>query len=243
MKNIFINKVKFLKQNFFSWTNFFSIRMLSKHFFFSIKINKDQIKYFLELKNTLSRENFLWSGDWDKKLIKISKYRNYNVNYNSVFQIYKDNISYKKSDEFLNKLQEIKDGKKYTRLKNINNLNNYFLSLDRLKDSLKKNGYLSQTKLKNKRKNNKILKEKYGEDEIGVVIGRNGEIIKLEDKYGGTHRFALCQILNIKNIIVNVKAIHSTFLSSEDIKEIINEKDKEYLKLLVKRKLKLKKLK
>ena len=243
MKNIFINKIKFLKLNFFRWINFFSIRMFSKHFFFSIKINKNQIKYFLELKNTLSRENFLWNGDWDKKVIKISKYRNFSINYNSVFQIYKDNISYKKSDEFLNKLQQIKDGKKYTRLKNVNNLNNYFLSLDRLKDSLKKNGYLSQTKLKNKRKYDKILKEKFGEDEIGVVIGRNGEIIKLEDKYGGTHRFALCQILNIKNIIVNVKAIHSTFLSSEDIKEIINEKDKEYLKLLVKRKLKLKKLK
>ena len=240
MKNIFINKIKFLKLNFFRWINFFSIRMLSKHFFFSIKINKNQIKYFLELKNTLSRENFLWNGDWDKKVIKISKYRNFSTNYNSVFQIYKDNINYKRSDEFLNKLQQIKDGKKYIRFKNINNLNNYFLSLDRLKDSLKKNGYLSQTKLKNKRKYNKILNKKYGEDEIGVVIGRNGELIKLEDKYGGTHRFALCQILSIKNIIVNVKAIHSTFLSSEDLKEIINQKDKEYLKLLVKRKLKLK---
>ena len=243
MKNIFINKIKFLNKIFFWWINFFSIKMLSKHFFFSMKINKDQIKYFLELKNTLSRKNFLWNGDWDKKMIKISKYRNYSVNYNSVFQIYKDNISYKKSDEFLKKLQLINDGKKKLRVKNINDLNNYFLSLDRLKDSLKKNGYLSQTKLKNKRKYNKILKEKYGEDEIGVVIGRNGEIIKLEDKYGGTHRFALCQILNIKNIIINVKAIHSTFLSSEDLKEIINKKDKEYLKLLVKRKLKLKKLK
>ncbi len=240
MKNILINKIEFLKQNFFRWINFFSIRMLSKHFFFSIKINKDQIKYFLELKNTLSRENFLWNGDWDKKVIKISKYRNFNVNYNSVFQIYKDKISYKKSDEFLKKLQQIKDGKKKLRIKNINNLNNYFLSLDRLKNSLKKNGYLSQTKLKNKRKYNKILKEKYGDDEIGVVIGRNGEIIKLEDKYGGTHRFALCQILNIKNIIINVKAIHSTFLSFEDLKQITNKKDKEYLKLLVKRKLKLK---
>ena len=240
MKNIFINKVMFLKQNFLRWINFLSIRMLSKHFFLSIKINKDQIKYFLELKNTLSRENFLWNGDWDKKVIKISKYRNFSVNYNSVFQIYKDNISYKKSDEFLNKLQQIKDGKKYIRFKNINSLNNYFLSLDRLKDSLKKKGYLSQTKLKNKRKYDKILKEKFGEDEIGVVIGRNGEIIKLEDKYGGTHRFALCQILNIKNIIVNVKAIHSAFLSSEDLKEIINKNDKEYLKLIVKRKLKLK---
>ena len=140
MKNIFINKIKFLNKIFFWWINFFSIKMLSKHFFFSMKINKDQIKYFLELKNTLSRKNFLWDGDWDKKMIKISKYRNYSVNYNSVFQIYKDNINYKKSDEFLKKLQQIKDGKKKLRVKNINDLNNYFLSLDRLKDSLKKNG-------------------------------------------------------------------------------------------------------
>ena len=138
MKNIFINKIKFLNKIFFWWINFFSIKMLSKHFFFSMKINKDQIEYFLELKNTLNRKNFLWNGDWDKKMIKISKYRNYSVNYNSVFQIYKDNISYKKSDEFLKKLQQIKDGKKKLRVKNIKDLNNYFLSLDRLKDSLKK---------------------------------------------------------------------------------------------------------
>ena len=240
MKSIINNKIEFFKKIFFWLFNFFSIRMLSKHFFFSIKINIDQIKYFLELKNTLSRKNFLWNGDWDKKMIEISKYKNFNINYNSVFQIYKDNITYKKSDEYLKKLQQIKEGKKKLRIKNINDLNNYFLSLDRLKDSLKKNGYLSQIKLNNKRKKNKILNEKYGDDEIGVVIGRNGEIIKLEDKYGGTHRFALCQILNIKDVIVNVKAIHVAFLSSKDLKKIIDKKDKEYLKLLVKKKLKLK---
>jgi hypothetical protein len=213
--------------------------MSSKDFFFSIKIDTDKIKYFLELKNTLNRHNFLWDGDWDKKKIEITKYRKFNINYNSVFQIYKESMNYKKSDEFIYKAKQIKNGKKISRVKNINELNNYFLSLEDLKNSLKKNGYLSQSKLKNKRKNHEFLKKKYGDDEIGVVIGRNGELIKLENKYGGTHRFALCKVFKIKKIIVNIKAIHSDLLNAKDLRTILNTKNSKHLKLLVKDKLKL----
>ena len=220
-------------------SNFFSIRMLSKHFFFSIKIDTNEIKYFLELKNTLNRQNFLWKGDWDEKKIEIKKYRKFNINYKSVFQIYKEGVYYKRSEEYLYKSRKIKNGKKISRVKNIHELNNYFLLLDRLKNSLKKNGYLSQSNLNDKRKNHEILKKKYGDDEIGVIIGRNGEIIKLEDKYGGTHRFALCKILKIKKIIVNVKAIHSDLLNAKDLRTILNTKNLKHLKLLVKDKLKL----
>ena len=220
-------------------SNFFLVRAQSKYFFFSIKIDIDEIKYFLELKNTLNRKNFLWKGDWDKKKIEITKYREFNINYNSVFQIYKEGVYYKKSDEYIYKSNQIKNGKKISRVKNIHELNNYFLSLDNLKNSLKKNGYLSQTKLKDKRKNHEILKEKYGDDEIGVIIGRNGEIIKLENKYGGTHRFAFCKVLKIKNIIVNVKAIHNDFFNPKDLRKILNTKNSKYLKSLVKDKLKL----
>ena len=220
-------------------SNFFLVSSQSKYFFFSIKIDLDKVKYFLELKNTLNRHNFLWDGDWDKKKIEITKYRKFNINYNSVFQIYKEGVCYKRSDEYLYKSRKIKNGKKISRVKNIHELNNYFLSIDRLKNSLKKNGYLSQSNLNYKRKNHKILKEKYGDDEIGVVIGRNGEIIKLENKYGGTHRFALCKILKIKNIIVNVKAIHSDLLNPKDLRTILNTKNSKYLKSLVKYKLKL----
>ena len=194
----------------------------------------------MELKNTLNRQNFLWKGDWDEKKIEIEKYRKFNINYKSVFQIYKEGINYKKSDEYLYKSKQIKNGKKISRVKNIHELNNYFLSLDRLENSLKKNGYLSQSNLNDKRKNHEILKEKYGDDEIGVIIGRNGEIIKLEDKYGGTHRFALCKILKIKKIIVNIKAIHGALLDSEDLKIILIKKDKKNLKSLIKRKLNIK---
>ena len=102
-------------------SNFFSIRMLSKHFFFSIKIDTNEIKYFLELKNTLNRQNFLWKGDWDEKKIEIEKYRKFNINYKSVFQIYKEGINYKKSDEYLYKSKQIKNGKKYQELKRFMN--------------------------------------------------------------------------------------------------------------------------
>jgi len=119
-------------------SNFFLVSSQSKYFFFSIKIDIDEIKYFLELKNTLNRHNFLWGGNWDKKKIEITKYRKFNINYNSVFQIYKEGVHYKRSDEYLFKSKQIKNGKNISRVKNIHELNNYFLSLDRLKNSLKK---------------------------------------------------------------------------------------------------------
>ena len=81
-----------------------------------------------------------------------------------------------------------------------------------VKNSLKKNGYLSQSNLNYKRENHKILKKKYGNDEIGVVIGRNGEIIKLKNKYNGTNRLEFKKKLNIKNNKLNIKDIHNDIL-------------------------------
>ena len=103
-------------------SNFFLVSSQSKYFFFSIKIDLDKVKYFLELKNTLNRHNFLWDGDWDKKKIEITKYRKFNINYNSVFQIYKEGVYYKRSDEYLYKSRKIKNGKKYQESKIFMNL-------------------------------------------------------------------------------------------------------------------------
>ena len=94
---------------------------------------------------------------------------------------------------------------------------------------MKQFGYKSQQELKND-------KRKY--DEIGVVIDRDGEIIKLEDKFGGTHRFALCKILKINKIIVSVKAIHRSLLEKDDLKKILTNNDKLYMESLLKKKIK-----
>ena len=104
-------------------------------------------------------------------------------------------------------------------------LDNYFQSLESLKNNLDKYGYKSQMELQNDNKN----------DEIGVVIDRYGEIIKLEDKFGGTHRFALCKILGIKKITVSIKAIHKSLIKEEIIKKIINENDKYQMEFMIKK--------
>ena len=104
-------------------------------------------------------------------------------------------------------------------------------SLVYILSSLNQFGYKSQLELNNNKKN----------DEIGVVIGSNGEIIKLEDKFGGTHRFALCKLLEIKQIIVSVKAIHKSLLEKSDIKKVITQKNNEYIVSLLKNRIKVKK--
>jgi hypothetical protein len=211
-KNFFYKIYKLFKKLFFY--------KKKNNYLFSLQIELKNIKYFLKLEDALSRENFIWSGDWDKRKKNISTYRKYNINYNSIFQIYRDKIFYKKSDEYKYKSRLIKKGKKIARGKTIEELDEYFLFLDDLKNSLKNFGYQNQIKLKSKNKN----------DEIGVVIGRDGEIIKLEDKFGGTHRFGLCKVLNIKKVYINVKAIHDKFIKKNNLEKKINIKDKKKLK-------------
>jgi len=211
------------------FNHYFSFNENAYNYFFNLKVNINKINFFLELKNFKDKNSFIWDGDWDKQKIKITKYRKYNINYNSMFQIYKEKINFKKSDEYKFKLQQIKSGKNTARGKTINQLDDYFASLNNLKNSLKKRGYLSQSQLSSVRKN----------DEIGVVIGRNGEIIKIEDKFGGTHRFAICKIFKINHIIVNVKAIHKSLINTDELKKILVNKDKKKLEDKIKKKLRI----
>ena len=221
--------IKFIKKliNFIRYILF--RKNLSNKFLFNLNIDINKINYFLELKNTLDRNNFFWDGDWDRKKISLSEYRNFSISFNSIFQIYEENKKYEECDEFKKKAELIIKGKKTGRANSIFELKNYFESLDQLKESLKQFGYKSQQELKNDKK-------KY--DEIGVVIDRDGEIIKLEDKFGGTHRFALCKILKINKIIVSVKAIHRSLLEKDDLKKILTNNDKLYMESLLKKKIK-----
>ena len=220
-----INYIKILPDQL---NYFFFNKISSKNRIFNLKINTNKIKYFLELKNANNKNNFLWNGDWDNKKIDISDYRNYSDSYNSIYQIYKENKNFKDCDEYKVKAKLISEEGKSGRGESLNELNEYFKSLDKLKISLSQNGYKSQLELKNDSKKN---------DEIGVVIGSNFEIIKLQDKFGGTHRFALCKLLEIKEIIVSVKAIHKSILEKKDIRKIIISDDKKYIVSLLKDKI------
>ena len=209
---------------------FFLNKVSSKKHIFNLKIDTNKIKYFLELKNANNKSNFLWDGDWDNKKKDISDYRNYSDSYNSIFQIYEENKDFKECNEYKVKAKLILEEGKSGRGKNLSELDDYFKSLDELKTSLSLNGYKSQLELKNNNKKN---------DEIGVVIGSNFEIIKLQDKFGGTHRFAFCKLLKIKEIIVSVKAIHKSILEKKDIKKIIISNNKDYIISILKNRMNL----
>ena len=203
-------------------------KVLSRELIFNIKVKLNKINYFLELKNIQGKKNFLWIGNWDDNKIDLSEYRKYSPSYNSVFQIYKENLDYTECEEYKIKSKLVQLGKNSGRGKDLNDLDDYFKSLDVLKDSLKTRGYKSQIELNNSAKVN---------DEIGVVIGSNWELIKLQDKFGGTHRFALCKILNIDQIVVSVKAIHQDLLSKEDLNMILNDYDNSKIKSFLKKKI------
>ena len=208
---------------------FFFNKISSKNNIFNLTVDTSKIEYFLELKNAIDKTNFIWGGDWDKKKINILEYRKYSASYNSIYQIYKENKDYRVCEEYKIKAKLILDGKKTGRGKSLSELNDYFESLNKLKISLAKFGYKSQLELNNNDRKN---------DEIGVVIGSNSEIIKLEDKFGGTHRFALCKLLKINKIIVSIKAVHKSLLEKNDIKKIIAANDKEYIISLLQNKIK-----
>ena len=220
--------IKYFKAFYKRANDFFLKKIPSHRCIFNIKVDTNKINYFLELKNVKDKKNFLWFGNWDDKKIDLSNYRKYSPSYNSVFQIYKENINYKQSEEYKIKLNLINDGKKSGRGKNLEELNNYFLSLDIIKNSLKKFGYKSQIELNNFEKAN---------DEIGVVIGKNWELIKLQDKFGGTHRFALSKIFNINRVVISVKAMHHTLFEKNDIKKILSTDNEEVIKTFLKEKI------
>ena len=217
----------FFLKNFKKKKNNFFLKIPSKKLYFTCLVNISDIKFFLQSKDIVSKDFFLLKGSWDKKKLSIQKYKKYNVNYRSVFQIFEQKKNFSKCDEFIEKSKIILSGNKTNRgHKSLEELKEYFRSLKKVKHSLKKKGYLSQIQLKNKSKN----------DEIGVVIGPNGEIIKLEDKFGGTHRFALCKILKIKKVIISVKAIHFDFLK-QYIKQLRNHYENKKLIEIVQKKL------
>lgn len=164
------------------------------------KIKTSEIKNFVKKEDieNLPKNKFIWKGNWDKNSISINKYQNHNINFRSMFEIFKKKMNFKTCNEYQSKKKMIEiEGSDSRGNKSIKELDNYFNSLKKVKKNMKLNGYVSQ--------NN--LSKNFG-DEIGVFINRKGEILKPEDKFGGTHRFAISKILKVKYIYVRVRAIH-----------------------------------
>ena len=73
---------------------FFLFNLPKKEILIILKINLDQIKYFIKNKDFNKNKSFYLNGNWDKKKIELKYYNKFNINYKSVFQIFKYNIKY-----------------------------------------------------------------------------------------------------------------------------------------------------
>ena len=155
--------------------------------------------------------SFFWDGDWDLNGLDIDKhYADYSTSYRSMFQIFCEGRHYKDSDEFQEKLKIIELRGKSARGNSVNELSSYFESILELKERISKVGYKLQKEMGN---------DPF--DEIGVFIGRDGTILKAEDKFCGTHRFAIAKILKLQKIPVCILAVHRNWM--DQYLEIKNE--------------------
>ena len=227
--------INFIRQKylflFFKKNSFFSkniekkfLTLTNNDICVSKRIKLSHIRYFIPNKFIPSRTYFILKGKWSKKKKSINTYKKYNINYNSVFQIFKKKINYKKSDEYKRKLYDLKKyGVTARGHKDKEELNIYFKNLNKLYKQMKISGYKSQKKL-----NHKIG------DEIGVFIGSNGELIKAEDKYGGTHRYAIARILKLRDVYISVKGIDLSFIKKHIFKDMKSNDNELVLKNKIK---------
>lgn len=154
------------------------------------------------------QDTLFWEGDWDLKKIPLQQYSQYSAGYKSMWEIFSEGKNYKDCAEYKLKSAELKThGRTGRNITSLSELERYFDSLIELEKSLRTRGYLTQEQLSGNTR-----------DEIGFFVGREGELIKAEDKFGGTHRFALSQILKLEKIPVSIRAIHPKWLIKIGIK-------------------------
>ena len=180
-----------------------------------VRVKLSNIKYFLPIKYIKEKKFFFWETNYfkNKKLIKY--YSKHNINYKSIFHIFKNKKNFKSSAEYKDKIFQLKKyGVTARGQKSIRELDLYFNGLLKLYKDMKKKGYLPQKKLPIRLRSNKIG------DEIGVFLGPHGEIVKAEDKFRGTHRFALAKILKLKYVYINIRAIDLNFAKKKIFKNI-----------------------
>jgi hypothetical protein len=142
--------------------------------------------------------SLFWEGNWDLNVKNIDQYyRDASQSYRSVHQILKEGYHYTECDEYKAKLRTINNKKSTARGSSVDELNSYFENLLDIVESVKNDGYQSQNMINGD-----------PNDEVGVFIGRDGDIIKPEDKFSGTHRFAIARCLGIESICVQILAVH-----------------------------------
>lgn len=167
----------------------------------TIVIKTDLIKWGGRPPDVVEREEFIIEGDWDVKYkLPVKDYLYDYPNSRAVFDVFVYGKHYKETKRYQNMMKLLRENKiddwRLKRCKTEKDIDEYFLRIKCLYESVKNDGYKSQKHLGTIKAN----------DEICVYIDRNGEFHKLQGS--GHHRLAIAKILEIKNIPVTIRGIH-----------------------------------
>lgn len=146
-------------------------------------------------------QGIVFDGDWDiEDKREIDAYLNDYIYSKAVFQIFRDAMDYRETDQYKEMMQFVESGQtsvwQVRGCRSESDVNKYFADMRKTFDALSEHSYLSQQELGSD--------EWF--DEIKVYVDRNGELHK--QQAAGHHRLAMARILNIAALPVLVLGVH-----------------------------------
>lgn len=170
----------------------------------------------------------IFGGNWDiENKMDIDTYLAQYIYSKSVFDIFRDSVSYRNSPQYMEMLQFVRAGTtnvwQVRGCKTESDIDCYFQEMRRTFESIRNNGYKYQIELGS---------DKWF-DEIKVFIDRNGDIHKQQG--AGHHRLAMAKILNLEYIPVLVLGVHRDYAMQayrRQRKDVITSIDREILATL-----------
>jgi hypothetical protein len=156
------------------------------------KMDPRKIVYHIEDPDIMPDHFFVWHGDWDKKLIDIEEHEKIKIIKEMVVERKKyEDISFysfamdnMKRGEPLERVNILMDSKEKIMM--------YFEKQKKLFEKIKRQGFDIRVA-----------------PETGLVVTRDGNLIHYRQ---GHHTLAMARILGVENILVRVRAVHSTWL-------------------------------
>jgi len=159
----------------------------------------------------------LIDGNWD--LPENLKLFEHDIKYESYYQHFINGIDWNETSYYNREKERYLEGKFRKEYESVDELNLKYKYLDELFEKIEREGFKTQREII---ESEGIISD-YGrgtvlrkpDDDITVVIGRNGEIIFLD----GRHRLNIAKMLSIKNrlkknkIPVRILAIHPNFMN------------------------------
>jgi hypothetical protein len=134
-------------------------------------------------------------GNWDRHIIE---FKDLSV-YQAFCLRFDESLPWEKTEFYQRVLKEVESGQIRWQCSNKKELDARFVGLDALYKDIRENGYKSQCELPEKRHSHHKLY-----DDIGICIGRTGELI-FQD---GRHRLSIAKLLNIASVPVQVIIRH-----------------------------------